>query len=46
MNDQQITDKEMDAVLWMWTPDAPAGHPDRSRVVGNVVRQLHSTCRC
>ena len=45
MNDQHMTDKEMDAVLRTWTPDAPAGHPDRSRVVGNVVRQLHSTRR-
>ncbi len=45
MNDQHMTDKEMDAVLRTWTPDAPTGHPDRSRVVGNVVRQLHSTRR-
>ena len=45
MNDQPMTDKEIDAVLRTWTPDAPAGHPDRSRVVGNVVRQLHSTRR-
>jgi hypothetical protein len=45
MNDQHMNDKEMDAVLRTWVPDAPAGHPDRSRVVGNVVRQLHSTRR-
>ena len=43
MSEQHMTDKELEAVLRAWTPDTPAGHPDRSRVVGNVVRLLHST---
>ena len=45
MSDEHMSDKDMDAVLREWTQDAPAGQPDRSRVVGDVVRQLGSTRR-
>jgi hypothetical protein len=45
MNDQRMTDTEMETVLRTWLQDAPARPPDRSRVVGSVVGQLHSTRR-
>ena len=45
MSDEHMSDKVMEAVLREWTQDAPAGQPDRIRVVGNVVRQLGSTRR-
>jgi hypothetical protein len=45
MNDRQMTDKEMDAVMRTWMEEAPAGQPDRSRVVGAVISQLGSTRR-
>ena len=45
MNDRQMSDKELDEVLRTWASEAPAGHLDRSRVVSNVLRELHSTRR-
>jgi hypothetical protein len=45
MNDQQMNDNEMDAVLRTWMQEAPVEQPDRSRVVGNVVGRLGSTRR-
>ncbi|MEX1309619.1 MAG: hypothetical protein AB1Z65_04305 [Candidatus Sulfomarinibacteraceae bacterium] len=45
MSDEHMSDKDMDAVLREWTQDAPAGQPDRSRVVGSVVSRLGSTRR-
>lgn len=45
MNDPHMTDKEMDAVMRMWMQEAPAGQPDGSRLVGNVVGRLGSTRR-
>lgn len=41
MSDQHLNDQEMEAMLRTWLQDAPAGRPDRSRVVGTVIRQLH-----
>ena len=45
MSDEHMSDKDMDAMLREWTQGAPAGRPDRSRVVGNVVGRLGSTRR-
>lgn len=45
MSDEHMNDKELDAVLREWTPQMPAGQPDRSRVVGTVVSRLGSTRR-
>jgi hypothetical protein len=45
MTDQQMNDKEMDAVLRTWMQEAPVEQPDRSRVVGHVVGRLGSTQR-
>jgi hypothetical protein len=43
MSDPHMTDKELDAVIRAWMPEAPTGQPDRSRVVGSVVSRLGST---
>ncbi len=45
MSDEHMNDKELEAVLREWTPQMPAGQPDRSRVVGTVVGRLGSTRR-
>ena len=45
MSDEHMSDKDLEVVLREWTQDAPAGQPDRSRVVGSVVGQLGSTRR-
>lgn len=42
MNDEHMSDREMEAVLREWTQETPTGQPDRSRVVSGVVGQLAS----
>jgi hypothetical protein len=45
MNDRHLNDQDLTAAVRTWMADAPAGQPDRSRVVGEVVKQLGSTRR-
>jgi Tol biopolymer transport system component len=45
MSDEHMNDKELEAVLREWTPQMPAGQPDRSHVVGTIVSRLGPTRR-